>query len=1373
MSQLNMQQILSGDNLSTVVEKLNYNFNQIVLNGGGPQGLKGIIGAPGLPGAQGLQGLTGPVGEEGTHLYADGASPGNYPFGTGGEMLPRTGDVFVETDPTYLNIYQYAVTGGTGNYWNFIETIQAPGSAFSKLVDDYVIGGSATWVNASNDPAIAGKLLFGSPDALTGNLIIDPSYPISTSAPKLRSELSSPVPFGNSLATFASNKNQLRILDHTRAQSTFLQKGGGIVHSVETLSSNQIYRIINGDQNGENHFTFSLNNGIASPTLLYADTQNRLGIGVSQFTPLVANTTVNGSLAVGSLVTSFYLASTGATLSAGIGAIIEGNVAIGRNSNLNATLGVYNLPGAFGSSIKIDTDQSAATSSAVADLFFGGGIYSNYLNTSSPVNYWRFRHDSHSSPSNLDYRKFTLFGSQQGLTSSTIVTTKNAITVGMTASGAESSTQVSIDSIDLFDKFEVGSNAWDKVSIGNPSGTDVTSAYTNMHLGFNLSRNAASNVWRRMSDGANNAGRTFWAGPYTGLGLSLFDSTGAVDVTNMTDAQIHDNTRLYIGTTGKLSLSESRNAYLHSVVGANYPLSIDFGATGTTGEGADSNNWRRFIATFGDGPQVAYKLGTPLIASTNGVTQSISTGINIAPGFTASILPHYTWYGADRYGLYLSQGSTANSSLAESKSVGLSVDGTAVVTATGIYNSEKRVGILQTEPLERLHVGTKLVYHDGASKFIGYNVYYDQVAGVNRRAYGSAASGATQEGAFSMRYLENNRVDGTLGLNRYTNLGTKLSLIPYNAGGTASSLPNDSSGKMHRSLTISPPAVGPISAGWSNLAPFVPQVTIGLNISDFTAEQDSSTSLKRGTLSLAAQLRIKPASAASPATGPFGFTIEDQYNLGLYSYDGYPVSGIYANGGNPASTTKSFGINFLGSGGNAIAGDVPFLMATVDKSLTLPYQRIANFGAGFRVGVNYVPQNQAAAYTLGTDPTQDLASLVVGGYAESIPGGSERAIIAKGIITIDQSIYSGGGGGNQGLVFKDNTILAYGATARPSVSEYYGDWGIQYSKFSATEAGLNFWKPFGGSLGPNGNGRLYLSDSGSVSVGYNNPDFTPFFGTNAPRLKVNGHGYYDGVVYAAGSISGYNNTGFPITGMWFSASETNGLGVLRVSTSPTVFGGGAGSRSYSVRGSADIWSGGLFVAASDERIKDVVSIPTTSESLDIIKNIRVTDYAYKDSIKNPGVHRKLIAQNVKEHLPSAVSLRTDFIPNVYSFSKSIVKKEDLITIELENVKDIIKGDIIKISIDEQDTVREVTVLSVDKKLNTFSIEPLEGIGSKVFVYGKRIDDFLTLDYDSVFSTNVAATQELVKIIDSQAETIKNLENKLSKIEELLAKNNIR
>ena len=131
MSQLNLKQILSGDNLSIVVDKLNYNFNQLLLNGGGPQGLKGIMGSPGLPGSQGLQGLTGPIGSTGTHLYADGASPGIYPFGTGGEILPRTGDVFIETDPTYLKVWELAPTGATGNYWSLVETIQAPGNALS------------------------------------------------------------------------------------------------------------------------------------------------------------------------------------------------------------------------------------------------------------------------------------------------------------------------------------------------------------------------------------------------------------------------------------------------------------------------------------------------------------------------------------------------------------------------------------------------------------------------------------------------------------------------------------------------------------------------------------------------------------------------------------------------------------------------------------------------------------------------------------------------------------------------------------------------------------------------------------------------------------------------------------------------------------------------------------------------------------------------------------------------------------------------------------------------------------------------------------------------------------------------------------------
>lgn len=1318
MSQLNMQQILSGDNLSTVVEKLNYNFNQIVLNGGGPQGLRGIIGAPGLPGVQGIQGPTGPVGEEGTHIYADGASPSNYPFGTGGEILPRTGDIFVETDPTYLNVYQYAVTGGTGNYWNLVETIQAPGSALSKLVFDQVQGLSASWTNVSNDPAIAGKMLFGSPDSLYGTYVIDPANPINSSTPKLRTELSSVVPFGDSLVTYASDRNQLRLLDYTRTDATRLQKGGGVVHSVETISTNQTYRIVNGDINGENHFTLSLNNGVGiSPTLLYADTTNKLGIGVSEFTPLIANATVNGSLAVGSLATSFYLASAGATLSGGIGAIIEGNVAIGRNSNTTANLGVFNQPGSFGSVMKIDTDQSAASTSAVADLFFGGGMYGNYLNPSTPSNYWRFRHDSYSSPGNPDYRKFTLFGAQQGITGSASgVAYRTVLTAGLTASSTSVASQVSIDATELFDKFEVGELPENRISIGNQQG-GALSGYMNMHLGFNLSRSPISDSWRRMSDGANNAGRAFWSSPYTGLGLSLFPSTGTSNVTGITDAQVYDNTRLYIGTTGKLSLSETRNAATLT----NVPLSVDFGATGTTGQGYDSNYWRRFVAAFGEGLQTGVR-GTPMIATTNGVTQSISTGIPVYGG-TASVLPHFTWAGDDRYGLYLSQGSTANGG--QGSAVGLSVDGTAVVTAVGSVVSENRVGILQENPLERLHIGTKLMYHDGGSKFLGYNVYYDQIAGVLRRAYGSTASGATQEGAFGIRYLENNRADGTLGLNRYTNLGTKLSLVPYNAGGTSTSLPNDGSALVHRSLTISPPAVGPTSAGWTNAAPFVPQVSIGLNTSDFAAEQDSPTSLKRGTLSLAAQLRIKPATAASPPTGPFGITIEDQYNLGLYSYDGFPVSAIYTNGGNSLSTTKSFGINFITSGGNAIAGDIPFLAATTDKNLTLPYQRIANFGSGFRLGINIVPQTQPTVYTTAGDPIFNYASLVVGAYVEGLPGNYEQAIISKGILTIDQSTYSNGGGGNQGLVFKDNSILAYGATGRPSVSEYYGDWAIQYCKFDPNEAGLNLWKPFG-SLGAGvGNGVLYLSDNGQVSMGFDPPTGVWSSGgtytTNGIRFAVNGGGKFTGDSYFSDRMIIDN----------VSNQTTSVVGPFTTAVSSVQIKFGTTYRrltSLTATGSITSLSGPLGFIYSDIRLKkNVTPLGKVSEAF---SKLNFVSFEWNDKMKK----KVSDESNIVDPRTHANSTEEDY----RNYLEAKKQEEDSLS---GNRLGVIAQEIAEVFPD--------------------------------VVKGGENDSNLVIDFDRLSVYTMKTVQELCTIIEEKDETIKNLENRLSKIEELLAKNNIK
>lgn len=1313
MSQLNLKQILSGDNLSIVVDKLNYNFNQLLLNGGGPQGLKGIMGSPGLPGSQGLQGLTGPIGSTGTHLYADGASPGDYPFGTGGEIQPRTGDVFIETDPTYLKVWELAPTGATGNYWREVELIQAPGNALSNLVFDASpgLGASATWTAASNDPLIAGKFLIGSTTALANGSVIDTLSP--PGIPRFRTEFSSVSGmYGNTLVTLAASNNQLRILDSERSND-ILTKNGGVIHSLETSAvggSPSIYYIKNADTLGEKHLVVSLNTDTNRPTLLYADKTNRLGIGTAALTPLSTTLVVNGGFAVGSITTSFYLASAGATLDNGIGGIIEGNVAIGRNKNSFATLGVYNRPTEFGATLIVDTDITSASSSATSEIFLGGNMYAKELVSTVPSNYWRFRHTSHTS--NLHYRKLTLYSQQAGLTGTgTGVASRNTLAIGLTASGSDVATQFHIDSLDLYDTFEVNSGV-STVSIGKQQGS--APHYMSSHIGMNLSRSPVLNEWRRNTDGTSNGGRAFWSSAFLGLGLTLMKSTGGTAVTGLTDDDIYNNTRVYfgiestLGTTGtaysNLVLSEKNSAARLETFAPAPGLIVDYGASGTTGSGAPYNSYRRFVAHFGDGLSTSTgsgftvsKKGSPTIAPTNGINQSTATGVTGPGGSPVRFLPQYTWYGDDTSGLFLGNaGRDFNANGLTGQAVGLSVNGWPGLTIQGTDNYIQRVGIGNPDPYEFLHIGDKLVFNNrfsslatNDSKFIGYNMYFDTAANQLKRIAGSTATGATQQGAFAINFTEKNKINPSTTLARYTNLGTSLYLNPYGVGGTSTGLTPAQGNSTYRGFIFSNPAVGPTASGWNNAAPRVPQLMIGLPEEE-TA--NTSTTARRGTISLAAQMRVKPASAAVPPTGPFGNTIEDQYNIGLYSYEGDPVSAIFGGGGlNGRNTVKTFGINFLGEGGNAIAGDIPFLYGTTDVNLTKSYQRTANFGTGFRLGVNIVPRFQNQIFALPSDPIHDFASLVVGGYSEGIVATSyENAIIAKGNIVIDQSVYSGGNGGNTSIWWKDNTIVTGTTTSRPGVDEYLGDWAVQYWKASANEAGLNFWKPFTGALGDGGNAILYLSDtSGSVGIGTTDFNFTTAY-NGAGNASVMGPGYGSGQPASADDGS---------TDVWSAIAYVQSVpnagvgipGIIGIQPTKTW------RAKLAVNG---ITKQTGLINISDNRFKNELARLRPGQGLERILKLEPVLYSWKGE-HHPELEGKielgLFAQEVKEIIPEAVS----------------TYKSD------------------------------------------------------------RFEDEHTLEYNAVFTTMIAAIKDLNIIVEEKDQAIKNLEDKLSKIEELLAKNGIK
>jgi len=65
------------------------------------------------------------------------------------------------------------------------------------------------------------------------------------------------------------------------------------------------------------------------------------------------------------------------------------------------------------------------------------------------------------------------------------------------------------------------------------------------------------------------------------------------------------------------------------------------------------------------------------------------------------------------------------------------------------------------------------------------------------------------------------------------------------------------------------------------------------------------------------------------------------------------------------------------------------------------------------------------------------------------------------------------------------------------------------------------------------------------------------------------------------------------------------------------------------------------------------------------------------------------------------------------------------------------------------------------------IEMTEIEKENLFIYGKKVDDFLKLDYKSLYCLNIKATQELYKTIQKQQEIINTLKTEINHIKSVL------
>jgi hypothetical protein len=228
----------------------------------------------------------------------------------------------------------------------------------------------------------------------------------------------------------------------------------------------------------------------------------------------------------------------------------------------------------------------------------------------------------------------------------------------------------------------------------------------------------------------------------------------------------------------------------------------------------------------------------------------------------------------------------------------------------------------------------------------------------------------------------------------------------------------------------------------------------------------------------------------------------------------------------------------------------------------------------------------------------------------------------------------------------------------------------------------------------------------------------------------------------------------------------------------------SGNNSYSVR-TVFATVCPEFDVYSDQRIKtNIIDINDTS-ALSILRQIEPKQYTYKNTIKK-GTEPVwgFIAQQVESVLEYSVSKLKDFIPDIYDKASiytnnnstgSIITLSTKTTTSLNTTENCTLPLKIRLYFDhnEQDTERDVTLKSIIDN-NRFEIEEhIEDVFKningniqsqhKVFVYGKKVDDYRALNKDAIFTIATAALQEVDRELQTTIQSLDILESQLNNI----------
>jgi len=190
------------------------------------------------------------------------------------------------------------------------------------------------------------------------------------------------------------------------------------------------------------------------------------------------------------------------------------------------------------------------------------------------------------------------------------------------------------------------------------------------------------------------------------------------------------------------------------------------------------------------------------------------------------------------------------------------------------------------------------------------------------------------------------------------------------------------------------------------------------------------------------------------------------------------------------------------------------------------------------------------------------------------------------------------------------------------------------------------------------------------------------------------------------------------------------------------------------------------VCESDERTKIPVGRSNSEDDLATLRDIEVADYTYIDCIeRGSSRHKKLLAQQVQRIFPQAISASRNVVPDIFEMAEAFSYDEgrDTLSIVLKRPHGLRVADWVRVIGD--DGPREVSVCETPDE-RTFTAKTEKVDGARLFVYGKRVDDFLSVDYDAISVLNVSATQELALRVEALESENADLRAACQRLEQL-------